>query len=189
MSDKKEQIIQSAIKMIRTGGYNAFSFREIADDVGIKSSSVHHYFRRKENLAIAVAESYRDSFFEQLGNPNETKSSPKEKFQHYSNVFIEAFQKSGKACLCGMLSHESPGLPGIVIAEVNNFIDRNIDWLIKAYSSDEPTDQDAETFAILTYSALEGAMAVATVKGDVNWLKKTQAQLDTQFDTHNRAHP
>ena len=64
MSEKKDQIIQSATRMIRHGGYNSFSFREIADEVGIKSSSVHHYFRRKEDLAAVVARHYSDAFTE-----------------------------------------------------------------------------------------------------------------------------
>ena len=67
MSEKKDQIVQSATRMIRHGGYNSFSFREIADEVGIKSSSVHHYFRRKEDLAAVVARHYSDAFFDALG--------------------------------------------------------------------------------------------------------------------------
>jgi TetR/AcrR family transcriptional repressor of nem operon len=41
MQDKEAAILKVTESMIRDGGYNSFSFRSIADAVGIKSSSVH----------------------------------------------------------------------------------------------------------------------------------------------------
>ena len=52
------KILAAAEQRIRTAGYHGFSFREIAADVGIKSSSVHHYFPTKESLGVAVARRY-----------------------------------------------------------------------------------------------------------------------------------
>jgi len=180
MSDKKVQIIESATKMIRSGGYNAFSFREIADDVGVKSSSVHHYFRRKENLAVAVAVSYTERFFNSLGDPESSGKTRKDRLRHYGRVFRQAFKVSGRACLCGVLSHEAPALPEIVVNEVERFVDRNLDWLTKVYSTGSPAGQptDPEAYAFMTYSALEGAMAVATLKKNVRWLDLVQKQIE-----------
>ena len=178
MSNKKELIITSATQMIRDGGYSAFSFREVADDVGIKSSSVQHYFKRKEDLAAAVAHEYSNSFFNTLGTVIETQS-PKQQFIHYSDVFIQSFTTSKRACLCGILTHESPSLPQPVINEVDTFIDKNIEWLKAAYAAKEDTNapEDIEELAIISYTSMEGAMAVATLKDDVSWLTTTQRQL------------
>ncbi len=181
MSDKREAIIQSATEMIRFGGYNAFSFREIADSVGVKSSSVHHYFRRKEDLATEVAERYRSGFFEILGAPNHSTNDEKQMLELYCNAFIQSFQQSGRACLCGILSHESPALPNAVVNAVNTFIDQNLDWLTHAFSQSGRTEKDARAFATLAYCSLEGAMAVATLKSDVNWLHTTQQQLASKL--------
>jgi TetR/AcrR family transcriptional regulator, transcriptional repressor for nem operon len=54
MSTIAEAIMDAAELRMRGGGFNGFSFREIADDVGIKSSSVHYHFPTKEKLAAAV---------------------------------------------------------------------------------------------------------------------------------------
>ena len=54
MSDMKVAIMDAAERRIQQGGFGGFSFREIAADVGIKSSSVHYHFPTKEDLAAAV---------------------------------------------------------------------------------------------------------------------------------------
>ena len=64
MSDAAVAIMDAAERRIRLGGFNGFSFREIAADVGIKSSSVHYHFPTKENLAAAVIHRYTDEVAE-----------------------------------------------------------------------------------------------------------------------------
>jgi TetR/AcrR family transcriptional repressor of nem operon len=54
MSDVKAAIMDAAERRMQQGGFGGFSFREIAADVGIKSSSVHYHFPTKEDLAAAV---------------------------------------------------------------------------------------------------------------------------------------
>ena len=54
MSDVKTAIMDAAERRMQLGGFGGFSFREIAADVGIKSSSVHYHFPTKEDLAAAV---------------------------------------------------------------------------------------------------------------------------------------
>jgi len=179
MSEKKEQIIQSATQMIRHGGYNAFSFREIAEAIGIKSSSVHYYFRRKEDLAAVVAKRYSDAFLNVLGDPKALNRNSKSILAHYGNAFINAFKGSGKACLCSILSHESPAIPQSVLLEIDSFVDKNIDWLTAAFrfaSGSSGTKKFLEQ-ARVTYTALNGAMAVATLKQDAGWIKSIQSYL------------
>jgi TetR/AcrR family transcriptional regulator, transcriptional repressor for nem operon len=54
MSDVKIAIMDAAERRMQLGGFGGFSFRELATDVGIKSSSVHYHFPTKEALAAAV---------------------------------------------------------------------------------------------------------------------------------------
>ena len=182
MSEKREKIIESATRMIRTGGYNAFSFRDIADEVGIKSSSVHHYFRRKEDLAIVVAKRYSDAFLAALGDPARFEDS-KWVIDHYSKIITKAFKSSGKACLCGILSHESPMMPASVAREIESFVNKSIDWLTAALSfeSDRKNSDALIAKARVIYVAFSGAMAVATLKEDVSWIESVQTYLTKQL--------
>ncbi len=60
---KKEELLKVAENKVRKGGYNNFSFREIANEVGIKSASVHYHFPTKADLGAELAHQYTDAFF------------------------------------------------------------------------------------------------------------------------------
>jgi len=60
MNERASQIIDTAIKMIREGGYHSFSFRQIATELGIKSASIHYHFPSKEDLGVAVMVRYTE---------------------------------------------------------------------------------------------------------------------------------
>ena len=53
-----DQILASARNFIVTGGYNGFSYADIAGEVGIRKASIHHHFPSKTDLGIAVVDRY-----------------------------------------------------------------------------------------------------------------------------------
>ena len=55
MKDVKTAIMDAAERRMQLGGFGGFSFREIAADVGIKSSSVHYHFPTKVALGGSEA--------------------------------------------------------------------------------------------------------------------------------------
>ena len=46
MTDTRLDILDTAEQRMRDVGYHSVSFRDLADDLGIKSASVHYHFRR-----------------------------------------------------------------------------------------------------------------------------------------------
>ncbi len=58
---KKETIIQSALKLFSTKGFEGTSVREIASDAGVNVAMINYYFTSKENLFKSVVE-YRAMF-------------------------------------------------------------------------------------------------------------------------------
>ena len=65
----REQILDAAEKRARMAGYHGFSFRDVAEDVGIKSSSVHYHFPTKGDLCEALARRYTVRAADRLGDP------------------------------------------------------------------------------------------------------------------------
>lgn len=61
-SETIHHIIASAESQARSGGYNAFSFRGIAKEIGIKSASIHYHFPTQENPAAELARRYTPKF-------------------------------------------------------------------------------------------------------------------------------
>jgi TetR/AcrR family transcriptional regulator, transcriptional repressor for nem operon len=76
MSDINTAILDAAEARMRLGGFNGFSFRDIAADVGIKSSSVHYHFPTKEVLAAAVIHRYAAKTIEYINQQLKAGLSP-----------------------------------------------------------------------------------------------------------------
>lgn len=177
MADTRTQILEIAERLIRSGGYNHCSFRDIAAEIGIKSASVHHHFPAKQDLAAAVARRYAENFLARL-NLEPLPSSTPELIKRYCGVFRNAFASDGRGCLCGILSNESGLLPDSVQREVSAFIDANVTWLEHALTVGSQASPPAMgNRARLIYSALQGAMAVAVLRKDADWLEEVVLEL------------
>ncbi|MBE1300063.1 MAG: TetR family transcriptional regulator [Alteromonadaceae bacterium] len=152
---KRDQIIKAAEQRAREGGYNNFSFRELAKEIGIKSASVHYYFPTKEDLGVELARQYTEAFLAKLGEP-ETKEDP---IAVYINAFRSALVVDKKMCLCGLFGAESEILPESVQRQTRLFFEANIAWLIKAFKYKENLDEAmAKRKSIQLLALLEGAM-------------------------------
>ena len=57
-SETAEQILDLAETLIQTRGYSAFSYQDIADDLGIRKASIHYHFPSKTDLGVAVVDRY-----------------------------------------------------------------------------------------------------------------------------------
>ena len=156
MSDTRTQILDLAERAIRLRGYHAVSFRDLADEMGIKSASIHYHFRQKQDMGLAVVDRYASRIAAGLG-PAGALDWP-EAVSAFCDVYKEALHKNNLQCLCGVLASESLGLPNEVADRVAKFFSDNIAWLI-ASMPDRVRDQKSQALAIQT--AMQGAMTVS----------------------------
>jgi len=163
-TDTIERLMNAAEQRIRDKGYHAISFRDLADDLGIKSSSVHYYFRRKEDLAVALVERYSNNFFTRLEGLSATSASGPEsgceKLKAISSLYRAAYTANGQICLCGMLGAEKTGLPVEVSGAVASFLAKNIKWVADALPQDLPQSQ-RQARAEHIVASLQGALILA----------------------------
>ncbi|MFX5555137.1 TetR/AcrR family transcriptional regulator, partial [Acinetobacter baumannii] len=54
-----DDILACARSLIIAGGYNGFSYADIADVVGIRKPSIHHHFPSKAELVKKLVETHR----------------------------------------------------------------------------------------------------------------------------------
>lgn len=159
---KREEILDVAEAMIRNAGFNAFSTRDVASAVGIKSASVHYHFPTKADMGAAVTERYTDRFLKQLGDPARFKGDPREVVALYVNLFRETLIRDDKLCLCAVLGAEIGGLPLEVGGHTRTFFDRNLAWLKKALTgSTKMSASEANAFAVHIMASLEGGMILS----------------------------
>lgn len=166
-----EAIMDAAERRIRALGYNGFSFRDLAADVGIKSASVHHHFATKPALAAAVARRYCDRFDAAVAQERAAGASCATAWR---NVFRRSLREDGRMCLCGVLGAEAGGLPPEVVAEARRFFTRGVDSLAAASGLGGTPGRRAGLQVLAT---LEGAMLLARALGDDDAFDQAAAHL------------
>lgn len=99
MSERSDVLMGSVGQRIRSSGYSCLSFREIAVDAGVKSSSVHHDSPTKGALAATRRYAAR---LEQAVSVKEAGGAGR--IAAWRRVFRRALLEDGRMCFCGALS-------------------------------------------------------------------------------------
>lgn len=155
-----EKLLDAAEYRMRRGGYNSVSYRDLANDLDIKSSSVHYHFPQKEKLAVALIERYSTRMFEQLQKKAAKAKNPTEKLKAFGATYESALKKDGAVCLCGLLGSEMAGLPETVQDAVQVFFNANIDW-VEQVLPDSISKTERRKKAGSLVAAHQGAMMLA----------------------------
>ena len=61
LSSTADDILDCAQSLILAGGYNGFSYADIAEVVGIRKASIHHHFPSKVDLVRMLVLRYREA--------------------------------------------------------------------------------------------------------------------------------
>jgi len=174
-----DKILDAAEVMARTGGYNGFSYREIAKQVGIKAASVHYHFPGKPDLGAAMARRYADRFMEALGDPDDPETKPDALLARYVGAYRTAACEDDLMCLCGMLGAEVTSIPEAVATETKLFFEKNIAWL-EAVLARLPSARDANertALAMKIVATLEGAVIMSRTLGDPSAFDRIAGEL------------
>jgi TetR/AcrR family transcriptional repressor of nem operon len=67
--DTRDQLIRVAMKLFHEKGYGATSIQDILHEAGVHAGSLYHAFPTKQELLIAVLESYRQGLYPMLLDP------------------------------------------------------------------------------------------------------------------------
>ncbi len=162
--DSAAQILAIAERRMRQAGYNAVSYRDIAEEMGIKSASIHYHFPRKEDLGVALLKRYTENFRKSLKAQTASLATPQDNIAAFIGISRYALEDQGMICLGAALGAEASGLPDAVTNEIKTFFDVGIAWLTvqyKAIGVKTPADK-----AKSALSLLQGAMIVRSVTGD-----------------------
>lgn len=165
---KRTEILDTAERLIRIGGYNAFSTREIADEIGIKAASVHYHFPKKSDLGVEVTDRYVERFVDMLGEPTRYRGNSRKGLEAYIEAFRRAFTQDRNLCLCAALGAEIRGLPMELGDSARRFFTANLDWLrAMLVAGGDATAEQATIFATQALAAMEGALLVALAMDDI----------------------
>lgn len=127
MSTRSDLLITAEL-LLRTKGYAAFSYADLADEIGIKKASIHHHFPTKEGLGVAVIESYLFRFEKNLALINEQSPDALVRLNAFASLFVDS-SENGMLPLCGALAAELSALPESLKELTRKFFQIHLLWL------------------------------------------------------------
>ncbi|MCY3413842.1 MAG: TetR/AcrR family transcriptional regulator [Candidatus Heimdallarchaeota archaeon] len=165
-SDTQEKILQTAIHLIRTKSYNSFSYKDIANEIGIKKASIHYHFEVKNTLGISAIQEYRSRAEYLMRKVNKLERTPKEALDDYFEFFRKDLMDKNEVCLGGVMVAEFNTLTEEIQNELNSFISVYFSWLEaileKGKSNGTFTfSNSAYNKALYITSAVQGAVMMA----------------------------
>jgi len=186
-SGTAEQILDLAEKLIQTRGYCAFSYRDIADALGITKASIHYHFSSKTDLGIAVVDRYVERFRAAFLAVAADQSQPSmAMLDFYIEPYIGYAGTPDHVCLCGALAGEILALPPELRARVDRFFRAHQRWLAGilkrgAARGEFTLAASASKMARLIFGALQGALLVKRTTGDAAQLRDVVTVLKLQL--------
>lgn len=167
-SNHRESILAAARNAAQAHGYSGLNFRDLAQVVGIKSSSIHYHFPTKGDLGAAVARRYWEDTAADLDAMLAETSDPLQCLHEYPSVFRRSLENDNRLCLCSFMAAEYADLPDAVKTEVQAFADINVAWLSKVLVAGKvvkPADSESRGRAI--FAAVAGAQLMARSRSDI----------------------
>jgi TetR/AcrR family transcriptional repressor of nem operon len=180
-TNAREAILAAARRAAQTHGYGGLNFRNLAEDVGIKSASIHYHFPSKADLGAAVARRYWEDSAAELEAMLDESPDPLHCLHRYPEVFRRSLASENRLCLCSFMAAEYDDLPEDVKKEVQAFTDAHVAWLSRALAAAGLVSAaESEQRARAIYAAVAGAQLMARSRADI-------ALFDALIDSYRAA--
>lgn len=164
-----DEILKSAWALVLAGGYNGFSYADIASEVGIRKPSIHHHFPTKADLVSVLVARYREEAEAGIAALEGQIPGPLERLGAYTGYWERCIaDASAPFCICALLANELPVLPEAVAQEVKAFFRMLSGWLVTIFEdglrhgdfvlANSPR-VEAETFMATVHGAMLSARA------------------------------
>ena len=167
-----DRILDVAERLVQVHGFNAFSYADIAAELGIRKASLHHHFPTKAGLGTAIIARYHERFGEALVEILDGTDEANARLQAYVRLYGKVLRNK-RMCLCGVLAADFETLPRPMRDGVLSFFALNEEWLTRVLEEGLQVgtlhfDGPATRLAAFLVSSLEGAMLLARSYGKIS---------------------
>ncbi len=161
--------MDTAQELIQSRGYNAFSYKDLAEAIGIRTASIHYHFATKSDLGVAVMERYIADLEASLAAIDRGGHSNRGKLERFIELYSEP-EARGVICLCGSLASDRETLPAPLQKAISTYLKISERWLREAIRTGV-RDQDfafkgqPADAATLLLSSLQGGLLLSRAQG------------------------
>lgn len=167
-TETKQRILDEAESLLQALGYNGFSYKHIAEKLGIRNAAIHYHFAAKSDLGEAVVRRFRERFAE-WRDRHERKHA--ENAVRLLDGFIAIprsyARRNGVVCPVGALEREFEVLPDGMRVQTRLLSEDMLAWLRDLLERGRAAgafrfEGTAAEKALLVFAALQGASLMAS---------------------------
>jgi TetR/AcrR family transcriptional repressor of nem operon len=172
LSTTSEEILRCARSLIIDGGYNGFSYADIAEVVEIRKASIHHHFPTKVDLVHTLIVQYRAEVEAGIAQLERQVPDPAGQLQAYANFWEACINdETASFCVCALLAAQIPVLPEKIVLEIRAYFRTLSAWVASvlergAIQGRFKLTTTAHSEAERIMATIHGAMLSARAYGD-----------------------
>ena len=184
----RERLVLTALKLFWEKGYGSTSIADVLREARANSGSLYHFFPGKQELLVAVLDTYRDGIAPMLLEPAwQGVDDPIERvfalLSRYRQSLVATDCTYG--CPIGSLAleiHEpDPPVREAMAANFNAWVDA-VQSCLDAAGARLPRNCDRRALAEFVLTTMEGGVMQARTHRDVGYFDRTVAQLRAYFE-------
>lgn len=170
--DTRSVILEASKELLQSRGYSGFSYADISERVGIRKASIHHHFRTKEKLGLALLENYHTETLRQLNELDKLKVS--DKLNAFFESYYEIIRRNDLICPAGILEAEYNILSEAMQQKLRAMVDDMLQWLSSTLEEGRrhkqlTFDGAEEKQAVAIIASLQGGLQIARALGRHNF--------------------
>src|SRR6478672_1852205 len=117
-STTADDILACARALILRGGFNGFSYADIAAVVGIRKASIHHHFPTKVDLVRTLVQRYREEVDMGIAEIERRAPDAVSQLRSYVGFWEDCIgDPTTSFCVCALLAVQIPVLPPEIVLE------------------------------------------------------------------------
>lgn len=177
----REKLVEHTLALIRRRGVNGFSYRDLAELVGVKTSSIHYYFPSKDDLVLEAVKEYTLRVSERVRAID--ASLPAIDQVRLYLAPLRACACGDEICLAGMMATETMSLPESVHGELREFYRAQELWLAGVF--ERARNEHGKSFPVppsmlaqSVFGALQNGLVTARLFGTPERLDSAIALIE-----------
>jgi TetR/AcrR family transcriptional repressor of nem operon len=184
----RQRIVEAAMELFWLKGFASTSIADILSRSQVNSGSLYYFFPGKQDVLVAVLETYRDGIRPMLLDPAWAGvDDPVERvfalLARYRTALVESDCTYG--CPIGSLAlelHEpDPSVRELIAANFRGWIDE-VHACLRAAGDRFPPDTDLRALAELALNVMEGGVMQSRTFRDIGHFDRGVVQLRNHFD-------
>jgi AcrR family transcriptional regulator len=184
----RQRVVEAAMELFWLKGYGSTSIADILSRSQVNSGSLYYFFPGKQDVLVAVLESYRDGIRAMLLEPAWAGvEDPVERvfalLARYRLALVDTDYTYG--CPIGSLAlelHEpDPPVRELMAANFRGWVDE-VEACLRAARDRFPADTDLRALAELALNVMEGGVMQSRTFRDIGPFDRGVAQLRAHFD-------